>query len=168
MKILLLIFCLSVIYSCKTNKSNNNTSENIENGNEIIVSETPVSESDDVQNQPVKKQEKALAVEYKPKEDKKNAKQDENVYSLVVSFYSKGEGIDYKSQLEYSSLLKKNESKLNYEEVRWGREGEIDYCINLNNMSAQKKQEFISETRNLLSKSNLVHINENEQCVHKR
>ncbi|MDQ3190208.1 MAG: hypothetical protein M3Q58_01290 [Bacteroidota bacterium] len=159
----MIIICFSVIYSCKTNKSK--VSENNEINNEItneIKNETLV-----IQAEEVKKQE-TLSVDYKPKEHKQEIIQDENKYSLVVSFYSKGAGIDYKSQLEYSSFLEKYQPELNYEEVKWGREGEIDYCIKLNKLSAQKKEAFISETRSRLSKSDLVHINENEQCVHKR
>jgi hypothetical protein len=50
----------------------------------------------------------------------------------VVTFFSKGAGIDREAKREFDVLLgsiQKDDEKLKIEKVNWGREGETDYII---------------------------------------
>ena len=52
--------------------------------------------------------------------------------TVVVTFFSKGAGIDREAKREFDVLLgsiQKDDEKLKIEKVSWGREGEIDYVI---------------------------------------
>ncbi len=92
---------------------------------------------------------------------------EEETYPLVVSFYSKGEGIDNKVNEAFVKFLASYTKKTVYEPTHWGREGEIDYCLKLSELSSAEQADFIKKAKDLLSKSALVHINENAKCVHK-
>ena len=86
----------------------------------------------------------------------------------VVSFYSIGQGIDGKVNDEFVKFLDTypNPVKIKYEPKHWGREGETDYCLALNELSAPQQAEFVKKANELLAKSKLVHIKENAQCEH--
>ncbi|HET6244307.1 MAG: hypothetical protein H0V01_06385 [Bacteroidetes bacterium] len=165
MKTLLIIILITAISSCKTNNKNNANTGSTTTENVSVSENSAEQKIEKYETIEIKEPEKLI----KPQMDKKPAiKQGDGTYSLVISFYSKGEGIDFKTQEQYANFLEKNNQGIAYEEARWGREGEVDYCINLNKLSSIQQKEFISETRSLLGKSNLVHINENQPCVHKR
>ncbi len=93
-------------------------------------------------------------------------------YDLIISFYSKGEGIDQKSKDKFDEFLANFENKNNLQNykyaVSWGREGEIDYCLNLTRLSAENKEKFIKEAKNLRQDSDLVHLSENAPCSRAR
>lgn len=86
---------------------------------------------------------------------------------LVVSFYSKGEGIDSESKDAFNKLIDSNAKKIAYEPIRWGREGEVDYCLELKELSSAEQENFVKKVKELLNKSTLVHIKEYGKCVHK-
>ncbi len=92
---------------------------------------------------------------------------EEETYPLVVSFYSKGEGIDNKVNEAFVKFLASYTKKIVYEPTHWGREGEIDYCLKLSKLPPAEHADFIKKAKDLLSKSALVHVNENAKCVHK-
>ncbi|MGB7924446.1 MAG: hypothetical protein WCF57_14490 [Pyrinomonadaceae bacterium] len=87
---------------------------------------------------------------------------------LVVSFYSICCGINHKAQEKLDRFIKRYEKtkrkQLTKAAVRWGREGEIDYCLKLSELSPREQKRFISQVRLLLKRSKLVHINENVAC----
>lgn len=87
---------------------------------------------------------------------------------LVVSFYSICCGIDHQAQEDLDKFIKRYEKskrkQLTKAAVSWGREGEIDYCLKLSELSLREQKRFISQVRTLLKKSKLVHINENVAC----
>lgn len=89
-------------------------------------------------------------------------------YGLVISFYSPGNGINRKAKTDYDAFLEGFKGKVDVEQVRWGREGEIDYCLKLSNLSAAEKKDFIARSRQLLEKADRVNITENTGCVHKK
>lgn len=91
----------------------------------------------------------------------------DNTYRLVVSFYSKGEGPDQKNKQEFEKFLSNQPKKIAFEPTTWGREGEVDYCLKLNELSGTEQTDFVRKAKELLSKSQLVHVNENAQCVNK-
>ena len=87
---------------------------------------------------------------------------------LVVSFFSICCGIDDKAKEKLDVFIKRYEKttgkQLTKTAVRWGREGEIDYCLPLSELSRREQKRFISKVRVLLKRSKLVHINENVAC----
>ena len=91
----------------------------------------------------------------------------EETFPLIVQFYSKGEGIDSKTNNAFVKFLDSYPKKISYEPTLWGREGEIDYCLKLSELSAAEQTDFIKKAKDLLSKSALVHVNEGAKCVHK-
>ena len=88
-------------------------------------------------------------------------------YRIAVSFYSIGEGIDNKTKAEFENFLNTYPKKIAFEPTHWGREGEIDYCLKLSELSASEQADFVKKAKELLSKSKLVHVDENAKCVHK-
>jgi hypothetical protein len=92
----------------------------------------------------------------------------EQTTRLVVSFYSICCGIDHKAQERLDKFIKRYEKakgkQLTKATVRWGREGEVDYCLNLSELSRREQKRFIAQVRWLLKRSKLVHINENVAC----
>ena len=93
-------------------------------------------------------------------------------YSLIVSFTSIGEGIDGKANNDFLAYIHSFEkfemTKISIEEVRWGREGEVDYCMKLEELYATQFVRFVAGTKDLLKKNKLVQIYENKPCLHKR
>ena len=88
-------------------------------------------------------------------------------YRLVVSFYSEGAGVDMKVKDEFEKFLNSNAKKIAFEPTRWGREGETDYCLKLSELSASEQADLVKRAKELLSKTKLVHVDENAKCVHK-
>jgi hypothetical protein len=88
-------------------------------------------------------------------------------YRLVVSFYSTAGGIDTKVNGEFEKFLSSYPKKTAYEPTHWGREGEVDYCLKLSELSTTEQSDFIKKAKDVLNKSTIVHINENAGCVHK-
>ncbi len=91
----------------------------------------------------------------------------DDTYPLVVQFYSKGEGIDSKTNDSFVKFLDSYPKKISYSPTHWGREGEIDYCLKLSELNSAEQTDFIKKAKDMLSKSALVHINEGAKCVHK-
>ena len=87
---------------------------------------------------------------------------------LIVSFYSICCGIDQQAQEKFDKFLntyeKTKRKKLSRSANRWGREGEIDYCLKLSELSRSEQKKFVSKVRSLLKSSKLVNINENAAC----
>jgi len=92
-------------------------------------------------------------------------------YSLVITFFSIGAGVDYKTKKLFDEWTINFEQKIGkkvlIESYPWGREGEVDLCISTNNLSADQKKEFINESKKLLSNSKLVRLEENVKCKRK-
>ena len=86
---------------------------------------------------------------------------------LVVSFISKGAGIDLKSQENIQSYIDKHRKKPVFEERRWGREGEVDYVFKLNELNADEQKVFIEEVKKLIVNADMVSVRENEEYVKK-
>ena len=120
---------------------------------------------------------KEILVKSKLVHQKENAKCDhinwpeipaaDNTYRLVVQFYSKGEGIDSKVNDAFVKFVDTYTKKIVYEPTHWGREGEIDYCLKLSELTSVEQDDFVKKAKDLLSKSALVHVNESAECVHK-
>jgi len=92
----------------------------------------------------------------------------EDNYRLVVSFFSPGNGIDHKMKREYLEFISNYKAEISYEQTSWGREGEVDFCFSLKGLSKKEQEEYVRKSKELLSKSNRVHLYENVPCRHKR
>lgn len=98
--------------------------------------------------------------------------QNENTYAIVISFYSIGQGINSSAQEEYDRWLEQymqqHSGQLLVEKYPWGREGEIDYCIQYAGLDKSAQKTFLEKTKAMLSKKENVRIEENAECVHKK
>lgn len=87
------------------------------------------------------------------------------IYRLSVSFVSIGGGTDQKAREKYNQYMaeyeQKNKVKLNPEIAKWGREGEVDYCFKLTELSKKQQDVFVEETKEVLKSSSLVRYTEN-------
>ncbi len=96
----------------------------------------------------------------------------DSLYRFTVSFNSIGTGINHQAKGEFDHFILKFNEKFNVrimpEIVKWGREGEMDYCLKLNELNTQQQNQFISQTKELLKNSSYVRYTENSTCVHKR
>jgi hypothetical protein len=86
----------------------------------------------------------------------------------VVSFYSKGEGIDYKMRQKFEGFmadaLETRKLNLNPLSVPWGREGEVDFCLMLNELTPRQQKDLVAEIKNMMKGHELVRVSENSRC----
>jgi hypothetical protein len=82
---------------------------------------------------------------------------------LVISFISQGEGIDRKMKGEFETWLATKQN-VKYEVRPWGREGELNYCFAMANMSVQDQEAFVKEVRSFMGGRSLIVITENTWC----
>lgn len=91
-------------------------------------------------------------------------KTDVDNYRLVLEFYSIGAGTDGSAINKFQSFLDNHPKKPTYDKMRWGREGECDYCLKLSELGKKEQAQFVEEVKKLLTSSQLVHIEENKPC----
>jgi len=88
---------------------------------------------------------------------------------LLVSFSSKGSGINHtagKALKKYLEDYSRDHKRPAIDTIRWGREGETDYCIQLTD--TRKKDAFVSGIKELLKEEPQVSVEENKSSEHKR
>jgi hypothetical protein len=92
-------------------------------------------------------------------------------YRFSVSFISIGAGTDKNAIQQFDAYIaeyqQKNKLKLSFEITKWGREGEIDYCLKLSELDKKKQELFITKTKETLQSSSLVRYKENAACRQK-
>lgn len=86
-----------------------------------------------------------------------------NIARLVVSFISKGEGIDYKTEESFKAWLAER-PQFTYEVTHWGREGEANYCFRMSNIDGRQQESFIRDVRTFMTDKELVIVSEWEKC----
>lgn len=103
--------------------------------------------------------------------ENKNTKATEDgtkLYRFTVSFISKGAGTDYQIRQKYDAFVTdfetRNKVKIAISKASWGREGEIDYCIEFTNINKEITENFIQESKALLKSSDRINIGENTHC----
>lgn len=89
-------------------------------------------------------------------------------YDLIVSFISKGTGVDRDKYAAFVKYIESHPDKPVYERIAWGREGESDYCFNLSTLKKANRSNFITEIKNQMKGSNMVFITENAECTHQK
>lgn len=102
----------------------------------------------------------------------KNAQKKEDTYRVIVTFISKGEGPDAKTQASFESYLITFGNKLNntilFDKYPWGKEGEADYCFYCKEMKNGEQKDFVAGLTNLTKEAPLVLVKENAVCMHKK
>ncbi len=90
------------------------------------------------------------------------------LFRFTVSFISKGAGTDYQIRQKYDAFVTdfetRNKVKIIINKAAWGREGEMDYCIEFTNINKEITEKFIAESKALLSASDRINIGENTHC----
>lgn len=86
------------------------------------------------------------------------------VYRLTISFISRGEGIDYKTKESFEKWLKDQPKHPAYEVTHWGREGETNFCLKLNELSTREQEIFVRDVRTQLTDKPLVLVSEYAAC----
>lgn len=96
---------------------------------------------------------------------REEAKLAPETFRLVVTFISIGAGTDpaAKEMLDrYIADYKIRTGKLPvYVMIPWGREGEVDCCFNMNELTTSEQTDFINGLRNSMKSRELIQINEN-------
>ena len=112
-----------------------------------------------------------------PSPDKKSTPANQNdqdniTYDLIISFISKGAGIDHSLKDKIDAIItefnNKNNVDLKYDKTGWGREGEVDYNFILKNLSTDQKKSFISSIKEAIGSSDMAQLTFNQKSVHKR
>lgn len=93
--------------------------------------------------------------------------QADSIYDVVVVFVSPGDGIDYKAKHQLDEYLSKFKY-IKFEIIPWGREGEIDYCIQFLSKNEHEREDFKNGLKKLFTGNPKVVITENSKCRHKR
>lgn len=106
------------------------------------------------------------------KQENKSNSNTPELYSLVVSFYSIGAGIDAPVAREFDYYVRdfqeQHADNFYAERVPWGREGEVDYCIQFPTLNKERAREFVSKATEITANSKMVHMNENAECKRRR
>ncbi len=87
---------------------------------------------------------------------------------LVVMFISKGAGIDQKTKEAFEKWLQEQPRQVKWEVTTWGREGELNYCLKLDELSTRDQEKFVEQTRIFLTDKDLVIVTENAPCDRRR
>jgi hypothetical protein len=99
-------------------------------------------------------------------------KQDENMFRLIVSFISIGEGIDPEGKMKLDRTVnpwsERKGKPIQAEQYSWGREGEVDFCYRLTELTPEEQRLFVSQVTEVFKDNKLVYITENQSCRHKR
>jgi hypothetical protein len=85
---------------------------------------------------------------------------------FTVSFISFGAGIDRKAKDDFTGYLANSYPSLSYETRKWGKEGEVDYCFNLTDISNEQRHALIEEAKSRLANSERVRFHEGDTCKH--
>ncbi|MFN4124059.1 MAG: hypothetical protein ACK4GL_12245 [Flavobacteriales bacterium] len=95
-----------------------------------------------------------------------------NSYSIVFSFYSIGSGSDWDIIGEMDAFLdaykQSGKSQPEVDRIPWGREGEVDFCIQTGQMKSTERESFRNSVMEIARRAKFVHINENAVCRYKR
>ena len=95
------------------------------------------------------------------KNEQSNFSTDSNKCNMNVSFRSIGAGIDrksYKSFLLFKDEFENAEKvKLTYEQIFWGREGEMDYCFHYQGLNEKQIVKFEKEIKEFFIESKSVY-----------
>lgn len=96
----------------------------------------------------------------------------EQICRLNVSFISIGEGTDPKAKETLNLVLKNWQERFSKsfqkETISWGREGETDFCFQLEELTTEQQGIFVDEIKTSFEGNNLVQISENQPSRFKK
>ncbi len=169
-RILLLSLASFVFFACKSNKETATAADS---------TQTTQTKNNEVKTEPVistaptdtpKTNQTVIPISTEP--DILKVAPVEDIYRLTVVFFSIGSGTDNKAMTAFEDLISdfavKSGKNIDYEKTPWGREGETDYCLRLNELDAASQADFVKQTNETLKNAKWVHIYENQPCKHKR
>lgn len=95
----------------------------------------------------------------------------DSVYRVIVSFISIGEGTDGKAMEQLNQIIDQHQKDFGMpvakEEIRWGREGEVDVCFKLLGQDKKAKDTFVRNLQDAFKGNQLVFVEENSVAKHK-
>jgi hypothetical protein len=174
---LLLILAITVI-ACRNRKSassdvpstNSTQTVSTASGNSGTVSATVTiteSVSTNSQNSTSTTTNDTAVVQAEIPETSLPVETDTNVVRLVVSFISKGAGIDYETLKSFENWLAER-PRFVYTKSFWGREGEVNLCFRMTNLSTREQEIFVRDVRTQLTDKDLVIVAEWANCDKRR
>lgn len=86
--------------------------------------------------------------------------------SLSISFGSTSHGVDHKKADSMRAVLRAHASNLKVDSLHWGREGEVDFCINFKCMRKKRKRQIIEQIKGTLANGSNIYIEENKPILH--
>lgn len=93
------------------------------------------------------------------------------VNSLKVSFISAGTGVDATAKKQFlkyfNEFEEQNKLRIGVEISMWGKEGEIDYCLDLSELRISDQLNFVLGVKEILQPYELVKLSENKKCENK-
>lgn len=96
------------------------------------------------------------------REDAKSAPEN---FRLMVTFISIGAGTDPDGKVLLDNYIAQYKIRTGkspaYIMIPWGREGEVDCCFNMNELTASEQVDFIKDLRNSMKSRELIQITEN-------
>ena len=96
----------------------------------------------------------------------------QQVNRFIVSFYSIGAGIEQKQMEKFENFLiqyrQKTSKNIPAEKTHWGREGEVDFCCDLSELSPAGQKTFIREVKEELKTAVRANYSENSPCKKQR
>jgi hypothetical protein len=101
----------------------------------------------------------------KTKVEKEKVKKEK--FRLVVSFISKGQGIDGKTMEKIDAYIAAFSPKPGYENCQWGREGESDYCFHLKELKHHEQKKFIEGLEKLITDKEMVQVKQEHELDRK-
>lgn len=94
------------------------------------------------------------------------------VYRVAVSFISFGAGTDPDGRPILDTYVQQymdaSEKKIVYDAHPWGREGEVDFCFTLDNLTPEEQNIFIEGLKSTFKGRELVHVEENKMNNYRR
>ena len=151
----LLALSLVILFACK----NNSPTTDQKSGQTGTTSES------DKKTMETAMQDSIKMVEQQAKDNKTNTAKPDSIYRLVILFYSVASGVETQLINEYIDSVgfysQDHGKKIDYSLVHWGREGETDIAMRLNELSESQQNDFIGMTRRVLAKGKYVNIYEN-------
>lgn len=94
-------------------------------------------------------------------------KNPDSVKILNIRFFSIGSGIDYKSLNRFDIMLsnmQREDPNIVYNKYPWGREGEVDCCVELSRLPLEQKRVIEDSIRMVLSTSTNTRLSINKPC----
>lgn len=151
--------CLLAIASCKTNNGSAAEKSGTATGNNNTVASSGSASLSGSANATTMPQTTPKSL---TREEAKSAPES---FRLMVTFISIGAGTDPDAKVLLDNYIADYKTRTgkqpNYIMIPWGREGEVDCCFKLDELSSTEQADFINGLRNSMKSRELIQVNEN-------